>query len=245
MKHSNTYAVTFVLTFIDDTHETAVIGNQKRGLVYQLQSCFEPLPTEDVSTSAPLREIKSFISVKMLARSGRNIHSTETACNPQVASSQQLGAFVSIREPNEQSEVLSSRRSTAGRALNSVPSAVNGAPNGIKTTTFVNKTAIGVPPRRYSEPIKQHTAPIMVTSPISDFQDTVDNKAIRNTKSMSWKNGISGQREYNEDEELQYGPGIVNKLKSRYLSRTLREKPLGESRRPSLRRYNWRSLLTL
>ncbi len=64
----------------------------------------------------------------------------------------------------------------------------------------------------------------------------VDNKQVQRVSSRVWK-GMA------EEEELQYGPGIVNKLKSRYLSRTLRERPAGEQRRPSLRRAtsleNW------
>jgi hypothetical protein len=65
--------------------------------------------------------------------------------------------------------------------------------------------------------------------------DMVGNRTKITAKGLQALKGMTGNRD-NEDEELQYGPGIVNKLKSRYLSRTLRERPLGESRRPSLRR---------
>lgn len=38
------------------------------------------------------------------------------------------------------------------------------------------------------------------------------------------------QQQHEETEELAYGPGIVNKLKSRYLNRTLRDRAAGEAR---------------
>ena len=231
------YAFFFISIFIDekDTPETAVIDNHgrdqlrnpKRGLVANLTAVFNP-PSE-----------------KMLARpwqqTGNNIRS-ETASNPP-----NPGAALGGLEPADGSSFGRSR-STNGRALNRLSNelsvtSVNGAIKGSHAIVNHHQKSAEVPSRRFSEPFKRFTSAssIMVedTRVKADNAlpaDMVDNKSKVHANKMSWKNGMIGLRENYEDEELQYGPGIVNKLKSRYLSRTLREKPLGESRRPSLRR---------
>lgn len=254
----------FISIFIDgkDTPETAVIENHerdqlrnpKRGLVATLQAVYEPPPSEGdllVDTKSSISSSLLACSGKMLARpwqTGNNIHGSETASNPPKPSSQQLGAG-SLELADGFS--FGRSRSATGRALNrlstnelSVISSVNGAIKG--SHAIVNhhqKSSAEVPSRRFSEPFKRlpSASSIMVedTRVKADNAlpaDMVDNKSKVHTNKMSWKSGMIGLRENYEDEELQYGPGIVNKLKSRYLSRTLREKPLGESRRPSLRR---------
>ena len=101
------------------------------------------------------------------------------------------------------------------------------------------------PRRRLSEPNRDSAVTSSTANAVamvdetrskhSSSKDAVDNRVKLSSKTLSSLKGIMGSRENYEDEELQYGPGIVNKLKSRYLSRTLRERAV-ESHRPSLRR---------
>lgn len=149
---------------------------------------------------------------------------------------------------------LASPLSPTDVSANVTRSSVNGVNNGshgspdpatkLNHTSTTSSTTI--PTRRLSEPNRTSRRTSITTSMVEETRlknsatlspvDMVDNKVKGLSKGgLAYLKGMSGNRD-NEDEELQYGPGIVNKLKSRYLSRTLRERPLGESRRPSLRR---------
>lgn len=67
------------------------------------------------------------------------------------------------------------------------------------------------------------------------FKNMEKQKEEKNLKSFSNINDIKNEDDYQSDssEELQYGPGIVNKLKSKYMSMTLRDNQK-YSARPSL-----------
>ncbi|XP_014277993.1 uncharacterized protein bif [Halyomorpha halys] len=67
------------------------------------------------------------------------------------------------------------------------------------------------------------------------FKNMEKQKEEKNSKSFTNINDIKNEDDYQSDssEELQYGPGIVNKLKSKYMSMTLRDNQK-YSARPSL-----------
>jgi len=83
---------------------------------------------------------------------------------------------------------------------------------------------------------RTRNAPASPLNNVNALDSNINSKMKTSAKGTALPKGMANFRDHIEDEELQYGPGIVNKLKSRYLSRTLRERPLGEPRRSSLRR---------
>ena len=178
----------------------------------------------------------------------------------------QLGAGGSPHPPSIEAFSSSQSRSVSGRSPSRFPSVdvvsvpastarlVNGANSGSHVAepapplNHYQTPTSTIPSRRFSEPNRNSSSRSSAATMVEETRlkssaassahiDMVDNNRSKMAgKGMhSWK-GMTGNRDNEDGEELQYGPGIVNKLKSRYLSRTLRERPLGESRRPSLRR---------
>ncbi|XP_059350968.1 proteoglycan 4-like isoform X2 [Daphnia carinata] len=173
------------------------------------------------------------------------LHGLESASNPPpLSNTTQLGAG---KESSIEAFSSSQSRSVSGRSPNrftDLPGArVTNSANSASVIEHViapnhNQPLATTPTRRLSEPNRTRTIMVEETrmkSSTASQVDMVGNRPKITTKGLNALKAMTGNRD-NEDEELQYGPGIVNKLKSRYLSRTLRERPLGESRRPSLRR---------
>ena len=171
------------------------------------------------------------------------LHGSESASSPPpLSNAAQLGT---TREPSIENFSSTQSRSVSGRSTSRftdvpVSRSINGANSGnfIEHVIPHYQTPTSIPTRRLSEPNRTRSAMVEETRMRSSAASQVDmsgNRTKITAKGLQALKGMSGNRD-NEDEELQYGPGIVNKLKSRYLSRTLRERPLGESRRPSLRR---------
>lgn len=208
-----------------------------KGLVASLQTVYEPLiegePLEGRMLARPLQ-------------GAGTLHGLESASSPPpLSNTTQLGAG---KESSIESFSSSQSRSVSGRS----PSRFTDLP-GVRLPNSANSASViehviapnhnqplpTTPTRRLSEPNRTRTIMVeetrMKSSIASSQVDMVGNRPKITTKGLNALKAMTGNRD-NEDEELQYGPGIVNKLKSRYLSRTLRERPLGESRRPSLRR---------
>lgn len=208
----------------------------RKGLVASLQTVYEPLvegePLEGRMLARPLQ-------------GAGTLHGLESASSPPpLSNTLQLGAG---KESSIESFSSSQSRSVSGRS----PSRFTDPP-GARLTNSANSASViehvipsnrNQPPattatRRLSEPNRTRTIMVEETrmkSSTASQVDMVGNRPKITAKGLNALKGMTGNRD-NEDEELQYGPGIVNKLKSRYLSRTLRERPVGESRRPSLRR---------
>ena len=206
-----------------------------------LQAVYEPRSENDHSTrlQSPARG--------MLARpwsQGAVHHGSEPTSNPPILPKPRL-------ETNEGFSASQSRSvngAISARLPKTSPVSSVLAQNSSANSSHANaavpvNSTVQRPLRRSLDTASSVLAAKMVedtrTRNYASKMDVVDNKARMSSKSLK---SMSGYRE-SEDEELQYGPGIVNKLKSRYLSRTLRERPAGEQRRPSLRRAtsleNW------
>lgn len=217
------------------TRERLQISN--KGLVASLQSVYEP-HVGDESPGAKM------LGTRPLQGTGTPHDSESASSPPPISNAAQFGA---TREPPIENFSSSQSRLVSGRSPSrfsdvSVSRLVNGANSGSLVDHVIPlnhyQTPTTIPTRRLSEPNRTRTTMVEETRMKSTAASQVDMAGNRNkitAKGLQALKGMTGNRD-NEDEELQYGPGIVNKLKSRYLSRTLRERPLGESRRPSLRR---------
>ncbi|XP_046644659.1 proteoglycan 4-like isoform X2 [Daphnia pulicaria] len=190
------------------------------------------------------------LGTRPLPGNGALQHGSESASSPPpLSNAAQLGATTREQLPSIENFSSTQSRSVSGRSPSRfadvpVSRSVNGANNSGNLIEHViphyQPPTTTIPTRRLSEPNRTRTAMVEDTRMRSSAASQVDmsssgSRTKITARGLQALKGMSGNRD-NEDEELQYGPGIVNKLKSRYLSRTLRERPLGESRRPSLRR---------